>query len=417
MSRAERAIRTRRAARKERAEQTPRTEPVERVKRLPRQPRRKFKLGQIDAFLFLLVLVLTIFGLIMVFSASYYGTISKNLSPYYYLQRAAIWDALGIGVMVIVSFIPTATYKKFAPQIMAFSILLLLLVLTPLGQERNGAQRWIGIGQDMTFMPGEFAKLAAVIFVAWYYTKHAHEVKSFRNGFVPILALALVIFFLIYKEPNLSTALVIILMIFVMMFLAGVRVLYLIGLMGLGGLGLGAMLIIGGGEHLARVTGFLHPFTDAQGDFYQTVQGLLALGSGGLFGVGLGNSVEKALWLPEAQNDFIFAIIGEEVGFIGCIILLIAFLLLIWRCMLISARAGTRFDMLLGSGISGLMALQVVLNVGVVTSILPPTGIILPFISYGGNAALVFTFLMGIMLSISRKDPALAPAQDDPRLA
>jgi cell division protein FtsW len=348
-----------------------------------------------------------VFGLVMVFSASYYSTIAKDLSPYYYLQRAATWAGVGAVLMIAISFVPTVVYKRLAPYVMALSLLLLLLLFTPLGVSVGGATRWIGVG-ELTFMPGEFAKLAVILFVAWYYTKYAKYTKTLLRGVAPVLLLTVVVFFLIYKEPNLSTAMIVVLTILAMMFLAGVRVVYFVLMIAAGAAGVWYLIQAGGGEHLARITGFLDPFSDAQGEFYQTVQGLLALGSGGLTGVGLGNSVEKALWLPEAQNDFIFAIIGEETGFIGCILLLIAFLLLIWRCMLISMRAQTRYDMLLGSGVTAIMAIQVVLNIGVVTSILPPTGVILPFISYGGNAILLFTFLMGIMLSISRKDPDLA---------
>ncbi|MDR1815612.1 MAG: putative lipid II flippase FtsW [Clostridiales Family XIII bacterium] len=373
----------------------------------------KFRIGRIDVPLLIIVIALVLFGLVMVFSASYYSTITQNLSPYYYLQRAAIWAAVGIIVMVIVSFLPTALYKRAAVWIMAFSLLMLLALFTPLGVTVNGATRWIGVGGEggLTFMPGEFTKLAVIIFLAWYYTKYSKGVKTLRVGVAPVLVLMLVLFFLIYKEPNLSTAGIVVITIFVIMFLAGVRIGYLIALIAIGAIGLYFLIQTGEGEHLARVTGFLDPFSDAQGDFYQTVQGLLALGSGGLTGVGLGNSVEKALWLPEAQNDFIFAIVGEETGFIGCILLMLGFLVLIWRCMLISMRARTRFDMLIGAGVTALMAVQVVLNIGVVTSLLPPTGVILPFISYGGNAVVLFMFLMGIMLSISRKDPALAPEE------
>jgi cell division protein FtsW len=364
------------------------------------------RVGSLDILLFILVVILVVFGVVMVFSASYYSTITEDLSPYYYLERAALWAVVGLGFMIIASLIPTHLYLKFAPGVMILAVVLLAALFVPgVGVEVNGATRWLGVG-TLTFMPGEFTKLAAILFVAWYYTKYADVAKQFLRGFVCVMLLAGVLFALIYKEPNLSTALIIVFMIVAMMFLAGVPVGYLFLLVVAGVLGVLYLIRTEDGEHLSRITGFLDPFADAQGDFFQTVQGLIALGSGGLFGVGLGNSVEKALWLPYAHNDFIFAIIGEELGFVGCILLLIAFLVLIWRCMLISVRAKSRFDMLVGSGITSLMAIQVILNVGVVTSVLPPTGVILPFISHGGNAILLFMFLMGIMLNISRKDVA-----------
>ncbi|MDR3364932.1 MAG: putative lipid II flippase FtsW [Clostridiales Family XIII bacterium] len=366
--------------------------------------------GKIDALILLMVVILVIFGVVMVFSASFYSTISANEGPYYYLSLAVRYAVVGFILMIIASFVPYRIYMKFAPAIVALSLFLLLILYTPLGHEAGGATRWIKIG-SLTFMPGEWAKFAVIVGVAWYYTKYADRAKSFLHGFLPVAVGAAVYFYLIEEEPNLSTALIIVLTALVMMFIAGVRIAYLAGIAALGFAGIFYMIQSAQGEHLTRITNFWDPFSDAQGDFYQTVQGLLALGSGGLTGVGLGNSVEKALWLPEAQNDFIFAIIGEETGFIGCILVLVAYIILIWRCMLIAMRSKDRFAVLTGGGISILFALQVILNIGVVTASLPPTGVILPFISYGGNAIILFMFLMGIMLNISRGDASEAPGR------
>jgi len=367
--------------------------------------------GKTDALLILIVAVLAIFGIIMVFSASYYSTIAFEQGPYYYLQRAVQWALVGVVVMIGASFIPYRLYYYLAPFIVVFSIIFLAVLFTPLGYEVNGAVRWIRITEELTFMPGEFAKFAVIIGVAWYYTKYADQTKTVGRGFFAVMVMAGVYFLLIYKQPNLSTALIVALTIIMMMFIAGVNIGYIAG-----GLVLGAyfgytMIQNAAGFHMNRMTGFLDPFADAQGEFFQTVQGLIALGSGGLMGVGLGNSVQKALWLPYAQNDFIFAIIGEETGFIGCILVIIAFVVLVWRCMLIAMRSQDRFAMLLGSGVAVLFALQVVMNIGVVTSVLPPTGVILPFISYGGNAIILFMLLIGIMLNIARGDGPETAAQ------
>ena len=363
------------------------------------------QIGKVDVLLLIIVISLAIFGVVMVFSASYYSTISVNEGPYYYLRRAVQWAVIGLGVMIGASFIPYRFYYKFAPYIVILSVIFLLLLFTPLGITINNATRWLGIpGTEFTFMPGEFAKLAVIIGCAWYYTKYMNRTKTFLYGFLAVIIVAFIIFYLIYKQPNLSTAVIVAITAVAIMFFAGVPVYYLGGIAVVGGVGVFFMIQSAEGEHLNRISGFLDPFADAQGEFFQTVQGLLALGSGGLTGSGLGNSVQKALWLPFAQNDFIFAIIGEETGFIGCILVLIAYLILIWRCMLIAIRSKDKFAMLLGSGISALFALQVILNIGVVTAMLPPTGVILPFISYGGNAVIMFMFLMGIMLNISRGD-------------
>jgi len=367
--------------------------------------------GKTDALLILIVVVLAIFGIIMVFSASYYSTISMAQGPYYYLQRAVQWAVVGFVVMIGASFIPYRIYYYLAPFIVIFSVIFLALLFTPLGHEVNGAVRWIKITEELTFMPGEFAKFAVIIGVAWYYTKYADKTKTIGYGFFAVMVMAGVYFLLIYKQPNLSTALIVALTIIMMMFIAGVNIGYIAGGLVFGALLGYTMIQNAAGFHMNRMTGFLDPFADAQGEFFQTVQGLIALGSGGLMGVGLGNSVQKALWLPYAQNDFIFAIIGEETGFIGCILVLIAFVILIWRCMLIAMRSQDRFAMLLGSGVAILFALQVVMNIGVVTSILPPTGVILPFISYGGNAIILFMLLIGIMLNIARGDGPETAAQ------
>ena len=365
--------------------------------------------GKLDSLLLIVVIILVIFGVVMVFSASYYSTISSDEGPYFYLSLSVRWALAGFGVLIAASYVPYRVYFKLAPVFIILSLVFLFVLYTPLGYEANGAVRWIKIG-ELTFMPGEFAKLAIIIGCAWYYTKYAELTKTFIKGFCPMIAGALVYFYLIYNQPNLSTAIIVALTIFAMMFIAGVRIGYVIGIVVAGAIGVYYQIQSAGGEHLSRTIGFLDPFSDAQGEFFQTVQSLLSLGSGGLMGVGLGNSVEKALWLPFAQNDFIFAIIGSETGFIGCILVLIAFIILIWRCMLIAMRSKDRFAMLVGGGVAILFALQVGLNVGVVTAVLPPTGVILPFISYGGNAIILFMFLVGIVLNISRGD---APEADE----
>jgi cell division protein FtsW len=212
---------------------------------------------------------------------------------------------------------------------------------------------------------------------------------------------------LIYKQPNLSTAIIVCGIVVSMAYYAGVSNLLVFGTIGVGVVGFFALIYSDeGGEHYNRFVGYLHPFDDAQGDFYQLVQSLLALGAGGATGVGPGKSVQKALYLPEAQNDFIFAIIGEEFGFIGCVVLLLVYLFLIWRCMLIAINAPGRFGKLMAAGITTMLALQVIMNIAVVTGVMPPTGVTLPFISYGGNAMALFLGCMGIMMNISRQTAA-----------
>ena len=361
---------------------------------------------QLDVILLIVVICLTIFGVIMVFSASYYSTISGSGDPYVYLFRAMRWAIIGTVIMIASSFVPYRVFYKLAPLIAVISVFLLAILYIPgVGVERGGSTRWLGVGEELTFMPGEFAKFAVIVFVAWFYTKYVDRTKQFIRGFLPMLVLIGIYFILIYKEPNLSTAIIVVLTMAAIMILAGVPIGYLIIGGALGGLLVWNSIQADQGEHLSRITGFMDPFSDAQGAHYQVVQGLLALGSGGLVGVGLGNSVEKALWLPEAQNDFIFAVIGEEIGFIGCILLIFAYVVLIWRCMLIAIRAKDRFGALVAGGVACVFALQCIFNIGVVTSVMPATGVILPFVSYGGNAILLFMLLIGITLNISKGTP------------
>ena len=364
--------------------------------------------GKLDALLLVVVIVLVVFGVIMVFSASFYSTMSAEEGPYQYLKYSVQWALLGFAVMIGASFVPYRVYFALAPAFVVASIIFLLMLYTPLGEEANNATRWIRVG-ELTFMPGEFAKLAVIFGCAWYYTKYADKAKTFVRGFCAMAPGIVVYFYLIYRQPNLSTAIIVAFTILVIMYFAGVRIWYLIGFVIAAIILVRNMVISAEGEHLNRISGFLDPFSDAQGEFFQTVQGLIALGSGGLTGVGLGNSVQKAFWLPFAQNDFIFAIIGEEMGFLGCIFVLIAFVVLIWRCLLIAMRNQDRFAMLTGGGVAMLFAIQVIINIGVVTSLLPPTGVTLPFISYGGNAIILFMFLIGVMLNISRKEGPKAP--------
>jgi cell division protein FtsW len=235
-----------------------------------------------------------------------------------------------------------------------------------------------------------------------------------------MMVLTGVYFVLIYKQPNLSTAIIVCGIVAILTCIAGSPKRYL-ALTGVAGFA-GVYALIQSdptGEHFQRFTGFLDPFSDPQGAFYQTVQALLALGAGGVTGVGPGRSIQKALYLPYAQNDFIFAIIGEELGFLGCLAVLCAFLFLIWRCALVAIGAPDRFGMLIASGVTVWLSLQVTMNIAVVTSVMPPTGVTLPFISYGGNAVLITMAAMGILLNISREsariraEEARRDAEDD----
>lgn len=361
----------------------------------------KIKIKSGDFVLVFIVMALVVFGIVMVFSASYYVAISEYDDPYHYLKSDIMWATLGLILMIFTTFFNYKAYYKLAPVVMIISVVLLLLLFTPLGFEVSGATRWIKVG-GLTVMPGEICKISCIIFVSWFYAQNPSKIKSFTKGILPILALTGIVFFLIYKQPNLSTAVTVCGIIIGIMFVAGMSWVYFIGAMGLGAVGVIGMVLSAGSFHLTRMMSFLDPWKDSLGSGYQVIQSLLALGSGGLFGVGLGKSIQKTLYLPEPQNDFIFAIIGEELGFIGCLALMLCYLILIWRGMHIAMNAPDMFSTLLAAGITIMLALQVILNIAVVTASMPPTGITLPLVSYGGNALMLFMGSMGILLNISR---------------
>ncbi|MCL1982777.1 MAG: putative lipid II flippase FtsW [Clostridiales bacterium] len=363
---------------------------------------RRIKTG--DFFLIILTAGLVVFGIIMVFSSSYYTAINDKGDPYYYLKRDIVWAVLGFFLMTATTFLDYKVYARTAPYVMGISAVLLALIFTPLGVTRNYATRWLGAeGFPVTIMPGEIAKIAVIIFVSWYLSSDPTRIRSLTRGILPLTGLCVVCAGMIVKQPNLSTAITVSCIIIGIMFVAGLNVLYLAGLAGTGAVAVsGLVLSDRSGYWFGRLTSFMDPFADPVNSGYQAVQSLLALGSGGIFGLGLGKGLQKNLYLPEPQNDFILAIIGEELGFIGCILLFAAYVLLIWRGMHIALGAPDMFGTLLASGITIMVAVQVLLNIAVVTSSMPPTGITLPFISYGGNALLLFMGSMGILLNISR---------------
>lgn len=355
-----------------------------------------------DFLLKFMVILLVITGIVMVFSASYYDALNKYGDAYYFLKREFMWVVIGGFLMVVASRLPYRIYARWAPTIMIVAVVLLVLVIL-IGENLNGAKRWIALG-PITIMPGELCKPAAAIFTAWFLSRDMSRIHSLRQGIIPLFGLIILCAGLIMLQPNLSTAITVSMIIISIMFAAGMRIHYLFvtGALGLAGV---AVLIAVEPYRLTRFTSFLDPFSDPLGSGFQTVQSLLALGSGGLFGVGLGKSIQKTLYLPEPQNDFIFAIIGEELGYIGCILLIVAFLILVWRGIHVAINAKDNFGMLLATGISAMIAIQVILNIAVVTSSMPATGVALPFISWGGNSLAIFMGCSGILINISKSAP------------
>ena len=364
----------------------------------------QLNVGQCDFVIIALTTILIIFGLVMVFSASYYKSINDNGSPYDYLIRQGINAVIGLIPMCFAIFYDYHNYKKWCNLIMGGSILLLLLVLTPLGVGAGGATRALYFG--VTIMPGEIAKLAVIIFVSAYLSRSPKLILDLKRGVLPMLALGGFLAILIMMQPNLSTALTICGIIGGIMILAGLEWKYVFSILILGGCAILPVAWFGdkfGMDHWkARLVSFKDPFADAVGDGFQVVQSLLALGSGGLFGMGLGKSIQKNLYLPEPQNDFILAIIGEELGLIGLLLLIAVYGALLWRGFHVALNAPDLFGMLLAGGVTVMIGLQVVMNIAVVTSSMPATGIALPFISYGGTSLVFMLATVGFLLNMSR---------------
>ena len=349
-----------------------------------------------------LVFALSLFGIVMVFSASYYTSLSKFGYAYEYLKQDAIWMGAGWLFFIAFSVIDYHYLKILAWPALIVGLILLGLLFTPMGVTLNGATRWLDFG-IATVMPGELIKFALILWVARFLGDDPEKVRDARKGLAPVIVVLVAVVLLILKQPNLSTAGIIAILVIGMVFVAGMRLYWLFVAAIVGGLGFAGIVFSPKGAYmLQRITTAVDPWADELGSGYQVVQSLLALGSGGVTGVGLGKSIQKALYLPEPMNDFITAIIGEELGLIGLLIMLAAFLLLLWRCARIALRAKDYYGMLLASGITILLGTQVILNVAVVSASFFPTGVVLPFITLGGNATVVFLSLMGILFNISK---------------
>ena len=369
----------------------------------------KFLDNRMDYILFITVLILLSLGVIMVLSASAPSALSETGKSYTYFVRQFIFAIIGIGIMLFISKIDYRFYKKYYWLVYAVSVLVLLLVLIPgLGREVNGATRWIGIPGLGQFQPSEITKIGLIIFYAGYLSDHKSELKDFWRGFVKPLAFLLPPIAILYLVQNhLSVCLVIAAITAVMMLMAGCRLLHFIaaGLVGVAGIVI--MLIKGQTSESSsfrwdRIVTFFDPWSDATGTGYQMVQSLYAIGSGGLFGVGLGNSTQKYLYIPEPQNDFIFAIVAEELGFVGCVAIIALFGIFVWRGIVIAMKAPDMFGSLLAVGVTTLVAVQTIINIAVVTASIPTTGMALPFFSYGGTALVILLASVGILLNVSR---------------
>ena len=355
--------------------------------------------GMLDVPFLVLVLLLVCIALIMMFSASYARAYFKTGNSTYYFIRQAGFAAFGLGAMYLASRINCHIWQAFAKLVYAVAVVLLLGVLV-MGETSHGAKRWIRIAGQQ-FQPSEIAKFAIVCMFASMVAKYKEKMKEFRYGVVPFAGVLLVVLALVALEKHLSAIMIIGLVAVIMMFVGGTQKRWL-------ALGVGAALVFVlvyitvMGYAGDRVSAWLDPEADPGDTGYQIVQSQYAIGSGGLFGLGFGKGRQKYLYLPEEHNDYIFAIVCEELGFVGALGIIALFALLIIRGYWISLHAPDRFSTMLGVGLTSLLAVQVILNMAVVSNLLPSTGVALPFFSYGGTTLLMNLGEMGILLSISR---------------
>lgn len=359
------------------------------------------KMSKISVLIIILTLFLCIFGCIMVYSASSYSALKNYGNKYFFLTKQIAGVIVGLAGMIFCYFFDYTKLKKLKWFFLIVSVIGLVLVFVPhIGFANYGARRWIKIA-GVSIQPSEIAKFALVLFCASYLSENSKNIKRFKY-LLPALAVGGVLCLLVILEPNMSVTMCLGLTLIAMLFIGGISKKHF-SLMAVPGVMLVPALIIAEPYRMKRLTAFLDPWQNPQGEGFQLIQSLYALGNGGLFGVGLFNSRQKYLFLPFSESDFIFSIIGEELGLMGSLFILAVFVTLIICLIKVSLSAPDRFSCLLCSGIASLIAIQVAINVAVVTGSIPPTGLPLPFISAGSTSLLVFMSAIGVVLNIDRQ--------------
>ena len=395
------------------APQAPRTRQEPREERRRRRPvqYKLFSLGAgLDMPLLIFILVLLAIGLVMLFSASYAYSYFHYGNSYFFISRQAVFAVAGVIAMLVISTFDYHRFHQLAIVIFGISVFLLVFLLIcryahieSIARPEGTATRWLDFG-FVSFQPSEIAKFALIVMFAHMISQNLEKMGTFRYGVVPYVGILALFAALIYLEDHLSATLIILALGAILMFVGGTKLKWFILGIILLAAGLTAILMVKGGYQVSRIMVWLDPFSsELDPDLtHQTRQSLYAIGSGGLLGVGLGQSRQKYLYLPEPQNDFIFAVVCEELGMVGALVIIVLFAMLIWRGVYISVHAKDKFGMLLGLGITFQVGLQTVLNICVVTNTIPNTGISLPFFSYGGTALLMLLGEMGVLLNISR---------------
>lgn len=358
-----------------------------------------------DYTMIVATIILVLFGIVMVFSASYYyaeNSANTGYNGYYYFWKQVTGAGIGLVAMIALMFFDYNILKKLRFGILGIGLLLMVLVFVPgIGITKNGSSRWVNLF-ILDLQSVEVLKFAIIVFMAGSISINADKMHSFKYGMLPYLILLMICAVLLYLQPNFSAVVTLALLIFVMVLVGGASLLHF-GVVAIGGVGLGAIAMMATDYRMERIFAFADPWAYASDESYQLVQSLYSIGSGGIFGLGLGNSRQKFLYLPYSESDFIYSIVVEELGFIGGILLITAFAVLIWRGVRIALRAPNTFGMMCATGITALIAIQVFINIGVATGCVPPTGVALPFISAGRTSLIIFMACIGVLLNISRQ--------------
>jgi cell division protein FtsW len=365
--------------------------------------------GQPDRLLLLTTVFLCGAGLVMVTSASEAYAYTQNQSAFYYAERQALWMLLGFAALFVLSHIDYRRLRPLAPAGAVAVVLLMILVLVPhLGVTANGARRWFNAGPLGTFQPSELGKLAFAVFVAHWLDRHASTVGNFQKGMLPIAAMLAGVLALLMLEKDVGTSMIMVAIFMSAYWAAGGRFRHVVLLVAFLGLALLAVTLIEP-YRVARLVSFTNPFSDPLGAGFQSTQALYGLGSGGIFGVGIGHSVEVYGWLPDAHTDFIFAIVGEETGLVGTTLVMLGFVFFAFRGYRAGLRAPDRFGVVLAVAITTWIAFEALLNMATVTNTLPVAGVPLPFFSYGGSALATTLAAVGVLLSIARRGTSSGP--------
>ncbi|MCI5915832.1 MAG: putative lipid II flippase FtsW [Christensenella sp.] len=370
------------------------------------EKRRPFYTGQLDFPLLFAIALLCAFGLVMLFSASYYyaqNTAATKYDGFFYLKSQAMYLAVGLVAMYVVSRVDYHFFDKIRVFALVGTLALMLLVLIPgLGVDRNGAQRWLKIpGTSFTFQPSELAKFALIVYMAGFMSRRPQAMKNLTKGVFPMLFIMGAFGLVLLLQKNMSMMVIMMMTGVVMLFLGGAEIKHLLLLAGIA-VPILVVAVLMEEYRISRVLMFMDPWESTEKGAYQLRQALIALGAGGIFGQGLNFSRQKLLFLPYGESDFIFAIIGEELGFIGCTLLILAYLFIIYRGIRIAMRCKDRFGSLMAAGITAVIGMQAAINIAVATSSIPPTGQTLPFVSAGGTSLMIFLAAAGILLNISR---------------